>query len=275
LAAGPSGSRFAAYNRPKNLTDHEACVPIETRCPACGRKLKAPDALLGKAVRCPNCQQSFTVDIPPLDEAPAETAVTERPEEPRRKAPRRDDASVTARSGEARRKRSRVDDEDDDDRPRRRRYEDKEDDFDDDERYERKRRKQRRREAAAGSVMGPAIALMCVGGIAMLLAMVSLVLNLMGAALLAAPQVQAGGGGGPDAIANAVGGVAGAIFGICWGGIVLSGAWSMMRLRGYGYAMASTIVAMLPCTLCCLLGLPFGIWSLVVLCRPDVRDAFR
>ena len=54
------------------------------------------------------------------------------------------------------------------------------------------------------------------------------------------------------------------------------GAWQMLRLRSYGSAIAGSILAMLnfqEC--CCLLGIPFGIWSLVVLSRPGVRDAFR
>jgi len=38
--------------------------------------------------------------------------------------------------------------------------------------------------------------------------------------------------------------------------------------------MAGSIVAMVPCNICCLLGLPFGIWALVVIVRPEVKDAF-
>ena len=36
-----------------------------------------------------------------------------------------------------------------------------------------------------------------------------------------------------------------------------------------------TIVSMLPCSCCWTLGLPFGIWALVVLNQPEVKDAFR
>jgi predicted Zn finger-like uncharacterized protein len=35
------------------------------------------------------------------------------------------------------------------------------------------------------------------------------------------------------------------------------------------------ILAMIPCVNCCILGLPFGIWGLVVLNKPEVKDAFR
>jgi hypothetical protein len=53
------------------------------------------------------------------------------------------------------------------------------------------------------------------------------------------------------------------------------GAVSMLRLRWYGLAVTGSILAMLnfgEC--CCLLGLPVGIWSLIVLMRPEVRQSF-
>lgn len=56
---------------------------------------------------------------------------------------------------------------------------------------------------------------------------------------------------------------------ILWGGI-----W-MKNLRSYGLAMAASILAMVPCfSPCCLLGLPIGIWALVVLSEPGVKAAF-
>ena len=259
-------------------------MPIATQCPACGRKLKAPDQLLGKSVRCPNCKESFKVTQEPPDEAPAETSVTARPGKPKRKPPPADDDAVTVYPEKSKRKAPARDDDDENDQPRRRRHKEPEEDDayadeDEDERYEadrrRKDRRKRRRAEASRLVAPPAIALMSVGGLALLLSAVSLMLNLLGTALIAAPQVQGGGPGGPDTIAHAVGGVMGAIFGLCWGGIIVSGAWKMYSLSGYAYAMTATIVAMVPCNLCCLLGLPFGIWSLVILCRADVKDAFR
>ena len=49
----------------------------------------------------------------------------------------------------------------------------------------------------------------------------------------------------------------------------------MGRLEGYGLAMTASIFAMIPCVgPCCLLGLPFGIWSVTVLNRRDVKAAF-
>jgi hypothetical protein len=67
-----------------------------------------------------------------------------------------------------------------------------------------------------------------------------------------------------------------AIIGLIVGAVILLGAMKMKKLEGYGFAMAATIMAMVPCiSPCCLLGLPIGIWSLVVLMNADVKAAFH
>jgi len=58
-------------------------------------------------------------------------------------------------------------------------------------------------------------------------------------------------------------------------GFVLFGAIKLLRLQNRGMAMAGAVVAMLPCQCCCVLGLPFGIWALVVLSKPEVKSAFH
>jgi hypothetical protein len=65
------------------------------------------------------------------------------------------------------------------------------------------------------------------------------------------------------------------VFG-CVSLVIILGAIQMLRRRMYGLAIASSILAMinLEC-LCCVLGLPVGIWSLVVLLKPQVRSVFR
>jgi hypothetical protein len=57
-------------------------------------------------------------------------------------------------------------------------------------------------------------------------------------------------------------------------GFVLLGALKMMRLENRGLAMAACIVAMIPPNCCCILGIPFGIWALVVLNKPEVKSQF-
>ncbi len=57
-------------------------------------------------------------------------------------------------------------------------------------------------------------------------------------------------------------------------GLNIYAALRMMRLEAYGAALAASIFAMLayPGNV---IGLPIGIWSLVVLARPEVREAFQ
>jgi hypothetical protein len=53
------------------------------------------------------------------------------------------------------------------------------------------------------------------------------------------------------------------------------GAISMIRLQSYRSAFTAAILAVIPvCSPCFLLGIPFGIWALVLLSRPDVRQRF-
>jgi hypothetical protein len=58
-------------------------------------------------------------------------------------------------------------------------------------------------------------------------------------------------------------------------GFVLFGSIKMLKLQNYGVAVAAAIIAMLPCQCCCLFGLPFGIWALVVLNKPEVKSNFN
>jgi hypothetical protein len=50
----------------------------------------------------------------------------------------------------------------------------------------------------------------------------------------------------------------------------------MRKLESFGLCMTASILAMIPClSPCCILGLPFGIWALVVLNKPEVKSAFQ
>jgi hypothetical protein len=57
-------------------------------------------------------------------------------------------------------------------------------------------------------------------------------------------------------------------------GFVLYGAIGLLRLRNRGVAIAASIITMAPCQCCCILGLPFGIWALTVLNKPEVKSHF-
>jgi len=74
-------------------------------------------------------------------------------------------------------------------------------------------------------------------------------------------------GGGFGIVQDIIGGVIGVI--------VLIGAGKMQRLESFQFAMTAAIVAMIPCiSPCCFLGLPFGIWALTVLSKPEVKSHF-
>ena len=58
--------------------------------------------------------------------------------------------------------------------------------------------------------------------------------------------------------------------------VMILGAIQMLRLRSYGFAKAAAILAVIPVTgvCCCITDLPFGIWALILLQKPEVKDAF-
>src|SRR5690349_13751162 len=56
--------------------------------------------------------------------------------------------------------------------------------------------------------------------------------------------------------------------------LIIIGALQMMRLKSYGGAMMASVLALLPCGPLSLIGIPIGIWSLVVLNREKVKVAF-
>jgi hypothetical protein len=64
-------------------------------------------------------------------------------------------------------------------------------------------------------------------------------------------------------------------FMILYGLVALAGTFSMMRLRSRPFVMVSMIMQLLPCLdWCCIGTMPFAIWGLVVLSRPEVRKGF-
>ena len=66
------------------------------------------------------------------------------------------------------------------------------------------------------------------------------------------------------------------LVGVAIGVVILLGAMKMKRLESHGFAMAASILALVPCVSpCCFVGLPIGIWSIVVLSKPEVKAAFH
>jgi len=55
---------------------------------------------------------------------------------------------------------------------------------------------------------------------------------------------------------------------------ILVGGLCMTRLRRYAFAITAAVLAIVPCTPCFALEIPFGIWAIVVLCDSRVRNGF-
>jgi energy-converting hydrogenase Eha subunit G len=67
----------------------------------------------------------------------------------------------------------------------------------------------------------------------------------------------------------------GAFVGLLVAAFIIFAALKMKDLKQWSLAVAASVLAMLPCiSPCCVIGLPIGIWCLVILMRPEVKDAF-
>src|SRR5262249_35195554 len=56
--------------------------------------------------------------------------------------------------------------------------------------------------------------------------------------------------------------------------VIVVGGWQIEKLQSYGLGVMSCFLAMLPGSPGCLIGMPIGLWTLLVLRRPEVRAAF-
>jgi uncharacterized membrane protein YfcA len=60
----------------------------------------------------------------------------------------------------------------------------------------------------------------------------------------------------------------------CLGAVIIYGVMRMKELENYKWSVISSILAILPISPGCLLGVPFGVWALSVLLRKEVKKAF-
>lgn len=66
------------------------------------------------------------------------------------------------------------------------------------------------------------------------------------------------------------------LFGLAMAVLILMGSLKMQSLRSYEFSITAAIVSLVPCvTPCCCIGLPFGIWALIVLRNPEVKSQFH
>ncbi|HEY7328534.1 MAG TPA: MJ0042-type zinc finger domain-containing protein [Gemmataceae bacterium] len=226
-------------------------MPEQVRCPECNAALRVPENLLGKTVKCPKCQTTFTAETD--EPVESERIVREpRPSSARRRPPPPEEIEEDELEEVP------DEEEEQEERPRRR------------------RRGGGRRRAAEAAVSGPAVALIVLGSLDLFLIVLDLVLGLAGVKFLPVGDPRMGGSGPNMEMLTKPGFmIPRAIVAACFAGAILMGGLKMKRLENYGSVMTAAILALLPCGNCCCIGLPLGIWALVVLNRPEVKGSFR
>lgn len=132
------------------------------------------------------------------------------------------------------------------------------------------------REAALAAVKGPAIALKVtaiIGWILMAFGLLTNVLNIAGIQLIPTPPAD-------DSMPSwmrmqGVLGIIGNLVGIGIGAVIFMGSTKLQNLKDHGFVLTAAVLAMVPClSPCCLIGLPIGIWAIVVINRADVKPHF-
>jgi GYF domain 2 len=129
--------------------------------------------------------------------------------------------------------------------------------------------------AASDQVNGPAIGLIVLGALNIVLALARGVMTMLGIGM---NTLQSSNNADADKVLALIStfGLGFAIVGVLGGIFILFGGIKMRRLESYGLCMAASIIAMIPClSACCPVGLAIGIWSLVILSKPEVKSAFH
>ncbi|MCC6234185.1 MAG: DUF4339 domain-containing protein [Verrucomicrobiales bacterium] len=134
-------------------------------------------------------------------------------------------------------------------------------------------------EKARQSVQGPATGLMVTGILCAILAVIGLIGNLFGGGFQPPP------GGVPpemqpifDILEKMQGPVAiiSTLFGLAVSGLAVFASQKLRALEGFVLTVVTVALLMIPCTSpCCCIGIPVGIWVLVVMFKPEVKSAFR
>jgi predicted Zn finger-like uncharacterized protein len=230
-------------------------MPNTIHCPSCNRELRVPDELLGKKVKCPACSTTFTASVAgpeaaPVPPPPAPDAGYEE-EAPRQPRPIPRSAEYEVEGAE-----------EDYDRPRPKRF-----------------------KRGLVALRAPAICLLVTGVFGFLGSayyMFSTLITDRATMLAQMEKMQpakdpeqakmqkqiAEAMVGPGAI------VAHAVF-VFINLIIILGSIMMLIGKMRWLAMTASVLAMMNIDCCCcVLGIPFGIWSLIALSNPDAKAAF-
>lgn len=129
----------------------------------------------------------------------------------------------------------------------------------------------------AAQVSGPSIGLLVTGIIGGVFSVIGLFMSFLGTSLssLLADRFDEFDERYVEIYEGAAG-IASAFIGILVAALIIYAALKMKELNQYGLCVAASILAMIPCiSPCCIIGLPIGIWCLIVLTKPEIKTAFH
>ncbi|HDZ26322.1 hypothetical protein LCGC14_1057420 [marine sediment metagenome] len=127
---------------------------------------------------------------------------------------------------------------------------------------------------ASDQVSGPSIGLLITGILGAALSFIGLIAGLFETGIESIKSNEFI--GGYARIAEGAAGVAFCFVGLLVAGFIIYASLKMKALTQWSLCIAASIIAMIPCiSPCCIVGLPIGIWCLVVLTKPEVRASFH
>lgn len=57
-------------------------------------------------------------------------------------------------------------------------------------------------------------------------------------------------------------------------GLTIYGALQMRQLKSWNLSLGGGVAASIPCSFCCIVSIPLGVWAIVVLLNDEVKQAF-
>ncbi len=127
-------------------------------------------------------------------------------------------------------------------------------------------------------VQGPAIGLIVTGGIGILFGSLGLLMNVLGVGMAGMSDMMGEFGEFEDLAQMTSGaiGILSGLIGLAISGLIVWAGLQMMKLRQWTLALVASILAMIPCIgPCCVIGIPIGIWCLIILLKPEIKSAFH
>lgn len=119
----------------------------------------------------------------------------------------------------------------------------------------------------------PALLMMLSAGIGALCCLLLILLNILGTGLGA--MVSESGQEQAFSLLSGGVGILVEILGLAVAGFIIYGSLQMKDLKNHSLALFAAIASLIPCVSpCCVVTVPFGIWALVVLSKPEVKAAF-